>query len=77
MGRYAPEFTVYRERRRRCGAGGREGKDSIVNRGSTVCRTSSVTSVMVRGAPVQLGRSRSKRPVGSPLCIHESHEQCS
>ena len=26
---------------------------------------------------VRLGRSRSKRPVGSPLCIHESREQCS
>ena len=41
---------LYRERRRRCGAGGREGKDPIVNRGSTACRTSSVTSATVRGA---------------------------
>ena len=38
--------------RRRCGAGGHERKDSIVNRVvlcSTACWTSSVTSAMVRG----------------------------
>ena len=68
---------LYRERRRRCGAGGREGKDSIVNRGSTACRTSSVTSATVRGATRTVSvRKDVQTARSSLLCIHESREQC-
>ena len=57
---------LYRERRRRCGAGDRERKDSIVNRVgfcSTACRTSSVTSAIdiIHGTCIiSMPRPRSK-----------------